>query len=123
MFYENKTALEALAQVLISGAFLGTLAINVTKKVKQHLDRMVKMGVPFPTTLLWLGFSIQAVGGTMLFIDMRPDIGALLLILFTITATIIFHRFWTVVDPLRRHLHFSFIFSNIAIVGALLLFI
>ena len=112
MFYENKTALEALAQVLISGAFLGTLAINVTKKVKQHLDRMVEMGLPFPTTLLWLGFSIQAVGGTMLFIDMRPDIGALLLIVFTITATIIFHRFWTVVDSLRRHLHFSFIFPT-----------
>ena len=65
MFHENKTALEALAQVLISGAFLGTLAINVTKKVKQHLDRMVEMGLPFPTTLLWLGFSIQAVGGTI----------------------------------------------------------
>jgi uncharacterized membrane protein YphA (DoxX/SURF4 family) len=51
------------------------------------------------------------------------NIGASLLIVFTITASIIFHRFWDIRDPLRRHLHLSFIFSNCAIVGALLLLV
>jgi putative oxidoreductase len=70
-----------------------------------------------------MGFLIQAVGGAMLALDIRSDIGASLLIIFTIIATIIFHRFWNVDDQLRRHLHISFVFSNIAIIGALLLVI
>jgi putative oxidoreductase len=123
MLYEGKTALEILSQILIASLFLGTLTINATSKVEQHLDRMRAMGLPFPCILLWVGFSIQAVGSTMLVLDIRPDIGASLLIIFTIIATIIFHRFWGVKDPLRRHLHVSLIFSNLAIVGALLLLI
>ena len=43
--------------------------------------------------------------------------------MFTVLASAIFHRFWTVEDPLRRHLHLSFVFSNIAVIGALLLLI
>ena len=84
---------------------------------------MRDMGLPFASTILWAGFSIQAVGGTMLALDISADIGASLLIIFTIMATIIFHRFWHVNDQLRRHLHISFVFSNIAIIGALLLVI
>jgi uncharacterized membrane protein YphA (DoxX/SURF4 family) len=123
LFYESKTTLEILAQILISSAFLGTLVINATTKVKQHLDRMRDMGLPFASTILWAGFSIQAVSGTMLALNIRAEIGASLLIIFTIMATIIFHRFWHVDDQLRRHLHISFVFSNIAIIGALLLII
>ena len=63
------------------------------------------MDLPFPNILLRSDFSIQAIGGT-------SDIMASFLIVFTITATIIFHRFWTFIYSLRRHLHFSFIFSN-----------
>ena len=46
---------------------------------------------------------------------------AAILIVFTMLATVIFHQYWRVEDPLRRHLHVSFIFSNCGIVGGLLL--
>lgn len=123
MLYEDKTILETAGQVLISGLFLGTLIINATTKVKQHVDRMREMAIPYPLILLWIGFLIQAIGGTFLILDLYTNIGASLLIVFTITASIIFHRFWNIREPLRRHLHLSFIFSNCAIVGALLLLI
>jgi len=121
LFYEDKTVLETAGQILISGLFLVTLIINATTKVKQHVDRMREMAIPYPLMLLWIGFLIQAIGGTLLILDLHTNIGASLLIVFTIAASIIFHRFWNVREPLRRHLHLSFIFSNCAIVGALLL--
>jgi putative oxidoreductase len=123
LLYEDKTILETVGQILISGLFLGTLIINATTKVKQHVDRMREMAIPYPLILLWIGFLIQAIGGTLLFLDLHSNIGASLLIVFTIAASIIFHRFWNVREPLRRHLHVSFIFSNCAIVGALLLLV
>ena len=123
MFYEDKTILETVGQILISVLFLGTLIINATTKVKQHVDRMKVMAIPYPVILLWIGFLIQAIGGTLLILDLYTNIGASLLIVFTIAASIIFHRFWNVREPLRRHLHLSFIFSNCAIVGALLLLV
>ena len=39
----------------------------------------------------------------------------------TVLASAIFHRFWTMDDPLRRHMHLSILFSNIAVIGGLLL--
>jgi putative oxidoreductase len=123
LFYEDKTILETVGQILISVLFLGTLIINATTKVKQHVDRMRELAIPYPLILLWIGFLIQAIGGTLLILDLYTNIGASLLIVFTITASIIFHRFWNIKEPLRRHLHLSFIFSNCAIVGALLLLV
>ena len=81
------------------------------------------MGFRFPSIILWVGFSIQAVGGTMLVLNIRADIGAWLQIIFTVMPTIIFHRFWNIGDHLRRHLYISFVFSIIAIIRALLLII
>jgi uncharacterized membrane protein YphA (DoxX/SURF4 family) len=121
MFYEDKTTLHAVAQLMVVSLFLGTLAINATTKVRQHADRMAAMGVPMPYATLWIGFAMQAVGGTLVALDWHTDIGAAILIVFTVLASAIFHRFWTMDDPLRRHMHLSFVFSNIAIVGALLL--
>lgn len=121
MFYENHTTLEIVGQLMVVILFLGTLAINATTKVKQHADRMGAMGVPMPYVSLWIGFAMQAVGGVMVAIDWHTDIGAIILIVFTVVASAIFHRFWTMDDPLRRHMHLSILFSNIAVIGGLLL--
>jgi putative oxidoreductase len=119
--YADHTATQIVGQIFIAVLFLGTALINSTTKVKQHADRMAAMGVPAPYVTLWIGFAIQYVGGILVLLDIRTDIGVYLLIFFTVAATAIFHRFWQVEDPLRRHLHQSFLFSNIAVVGGLLL--
>ncbi len=119
--YADHTALEVVGQIFIATLFLGTALINSTTKVKQHADRMAALGVPIPYVTLWAGFAIQYTGSILVLLDIRTDIGVYLLIFFTVAATAIFHRFWRVPDPLMRHLHLSFLFSNIAVVGALLL--
>jgi len=119
--YSDHTTLQIVGQLMIAVLFLGTAVINSTTKVKQHADRMGALGVPMPYVTLWLGFAIQYAGGILVLLDIRTDIGAYLLIFFTVAATVIFHRFWLVADPLLRHIHMSVLFSNIGIVGALLL--
>ncbi len=119
--YSDHTILQTIGQLLIAFLFLATGIINVSTKFKQHLDRMVEVGVPFAKAALITGFAMQLVGGLLLALDTWRSIGAGILIAFTIAATAIFHQFWRVEDPLRRHLHVSFIFSNTALVGALLL--
>ena len=119
--YADHTTLQVVGQIFIAVLFLGTALINSTTKVKQHADRMAALGVPIPYVTLWAGFAIQYAGGILVLLDIRTDFGAYLLILFTVVATAIFHRFWLVADPLLRHIHMSVLFSNIGIVGALLL--
>lgn len=123
MFYANHTTLETIGQLLVANLFLGTLLINATTKVKQHADRMAAMNVPMPMVALWAGFALQAIGGGMVAADWHTEIGAVILIVFTVLASAIFHRFWLMDDPLRRHMHLSILFSNIAVIGALLLLI
>lgn len=121
--YEGHTALQIAGQVLIAVLFLGTGLINATTKVQQHVDRMAAMNIPAARLVLWTGFALQFAGGLMILVDVWTAIGAVILILFTILASAIFHRFWLVDDPLRRHFHLSFLFSNCAVVGGLLLLI
>lgn len=121
--YADHTTLQIVGQVMIAVLFLGTALINSTTKVKQHADRMAALNVPLPYVTLWCGFALQYVGGVLVLFDIHTAIGAYFLILFTIAATVIFHRFWLMEDPLRRHMHLSILFSNIGVVGALLLLV
>jgi uncharacterized membrane protein YphA (DoxX/SURF4 family) len=121
--YAEHTPLQMAGQLLITFLFLGTALINSTMKVKQHVDRIAAQGIPAPAAVLWTGFTMQYVGGLMIGFDVMTDVGAIILIVFTVLASAIFHRYWEVEDPLRRHLHLSFLFCNCAVIGGLLLLI
>jgi putative oxidoreductase len=122
MFYDHMSIQNIIGQVLLALAFLVTGALNATMKFKMHRDRMAAAGVPMATAALVVGFAMQFVGGALVLADWHYRYGAAILIVFTVVATAIFHRWWLVVDdPLRRHLHLSFVFNNIAVVGGLLL--
>ncbi len=122
MFYDHMPIQNAVGQVLLALAFLVTGILNATGKFKMHRDRMAAAGVPMATAALVVGFAMQLVGGALLLADWHYRWGAAILIVFTVLATAIFHRWWLVTDdPLRRHLHLSFVFNNMAVVGGLLL--
>ena len=119
--YADKSQLQIIGQLLIAFLFLGTGVANALWKEQQHIDRMVAYDIPFPRLVLWIGFSMQFAGGLMVALNWNTRLGAIILIIFTILASAIFHRYWTVQDPLRRHFHVSFLFSNAAVIGGLLL--
>ncbi len=119
--YADMPALKIIGQLLIAFLFLGTLVMNFGWKQKQHADRMAASGVPFAWPVLYAGFAMQLVGGVMVALNWHTRWGAMILIVFTLAACGLFHRFWEVENPLQRHFHVSTLFSNAAIIGALLL--
>ena len=119
--YQDHTALQAAGQLLLAFAFLATGARNAGWKFEQHLGRMLAYGVPHAKLALLAGFALQFTGGILLAFDVWRVAGAILLIVFTILASAIFHRWWLVQDPLLSHLHLSNLIVNCGVVGGLLL--
>lgn len=119
--YENHTPLQAAGQLLLAFAFLGTGVRNAGWKFRQHLDRMVAYGVPQARLALVAGLALQFTGAALLALDLWRVLGASLLIVFTVLASAIFHRWWLAPDPLLAHLHLSNLIVNCGVVGGLLL--
>ena len=88
---------------------------------EDHVRRMVAFGTPFPGFVFCTGMAMQVTGCVLLALDWHADVGAWLLIVFTVLATAIFHRFWRMDDPQKRLFSRLNLLSNIGIVGGLLL--
>jgi putative oxidoreductase len=117
-----ETWLDLAGRYLIVIFFLVTGVSNLTKaRIADHIDRMADFGVPFPATTFWLGIALQLTGCALLVLDWHPAVGVMCLIVFTITATAIFHRFWQKSDPLQRNISRITLLGNLAILGGLLL--
>ena len=64
---------------------------------------------------------MEFAGCAMVLSGWHADIGVWLLIAFTVVAGAIFHRFWLVEDPMRRHMLRIALLNNVAVIGGLLL--
>lgn len=80
---------------------------------------MAKMGMPLPDLLLVGAIVCEIGGGLMVLLGWHACWGALLLVIFTIPATLMFHNFWAV-DPAQYQNQFNHFMKNAAIVGGLL---
>ncbi len=121
--YADHTTVQIIAQSLIALPYLALGVMNVTTRRKENLGRLTFLGVPYAGLTLSVGVPVQLLGGFMVLFNYRADIGAIILIVFTIVATGIFHRPWLADDSRGRHMHFSFVFTNLGLIGALLLFV
>jgi putative oxidoreductase len=66
----------------------------------------------------WLGYLIafiELAGGLMILFGFKTKAGALLLLVFTVVATLLAHQFW--IDPTQQ----THALKNLAIMGALLM--
>ena len=109
---------------LILGVFFlvaGVANLVTPGSIRDHIDRMRAYGTPAPALAFWCGIALQFSGTALVLANVRADIGALCLIVFTVLATGIFHRFWQRTDPLEKRIARLFFMSNAAIVGGLLL--
>lgn len=114
--------LDTTGRLLIVACFLITGLSNLTKaRIKDHVDRMVAFGTPLPKPAFWLGIALQFTGCALLAVGWHAEIGAWCLIVFTVAATAIFHRFWVMQDPMRRNLSRLMLLNNTGVLGGLLL--
>jgi len=79
---------------------------------------MAKVGMPAPELLLVGSIVFEIAGGLMLLLGWRAWLGALLLAVFIVPATLIFHNFWAVeaTEYVNQVNHFM---KNVSILGAL----
>ncbi len=118
----DATLLDTVGRLLLVSLFVVTGIMNLAPAtVKEHVHRMTDLGVPFPAVSLWFGTAIEFAGCALVLTGWHADIGVILLIVFIVVATWIFHRFWIYSDPLRRRISRLTLLSNTAIVGGLLL--
>lgn len=121
MFFTDLTLTQMLGQMLIGVFFL----IMIVKNIRVWDFNMERTGaiLPFPAVALIINFILQFVSALTLLADYYDHVGAIVLIVLTIMATAMFHRFWRMDDPLRRTYHMLLFTNNIAIVGALVMII
>jgi len=78
-----------------------------------------KQGVPFADILAPIGASVEFFGGLAVLSGFQTSLAALLLMVFTIIATLIAHRFWEFEGTARQMQQTNF-FKNLAIAGGFL---
>ena len=117
----DPSLLDTAGRYLIVASFLIAGLCNLTPaRVKDHVDRMAALGTPLPAAAFWTGIAMQLIGCALLLAGWHADIGAILLIVFTIAATAIFHRFWRKPEPQRNLSRIMFL-NNAATLGGLML--
>ncbi len=117
--YAEHTLIHVVGQVGIAIYFIWMGVKNVMLW-NMNVERTYAEGLPAIPTLLF-GFTIQFTGAVMVLFDWHANYGAMLLIVFTILASCLFHRFWEMDDQVRRTYHFLLITNNLCIIAGLLL--
>ena len=120
--YGEASWLELAGRLLIVFFFVAAGLFNLSaERIREHIERLADLGVPFPAAAFWAGIALQFTGCALLLADWHPGIGAGCLIVFTVAANAMFHRYWTVQDPVRRNVTRLLLLNGIAILGGLLL--
>jgi putative oxidoreductase len=74
-------------------------------------------GVPFSPLLAPLGAGIEFLGGLALLLGVQVRLASVLLLVFTVVATMIAHRFWEYAPGAAHNMQQISFFKNVAIVG------
>jgi putative oxidoreductase len=81
---------------------------------------MASMGIPMASVALVITIIIEIAGAAMIIVGYKPRLAAIVLFLWMIPVTFIFHAFWAVPQE-QMQTQFIMFFKNIAMMGGLLL--
>ena len=107
-----------LARIALSALFIPAGFSKLTN-LAGFTASLQKQGVPYADVLAPLGAGIEFLGGIAVLLGFQTRLAAVLLILFTVIATLIAHRFWEFEGQARQMQQGQF-FKNLAIVGGFL---
>jgi uncharacterized membrane protein YphA (DoxX/SURF4 family) len=120
MFHADHSAIQVIAHLCI-GSFFLVIGLRNLSLTANHIAKFEKLGIPWPGGFLWAGFAFQFAGALMVIADFHAAVGAGLLIVFTILANALYHRWWTMSDVAQRRNHMNLFFNNVGNLGGLLL--
>jgi len=106
-----------LGRILMSQIFI-VAGISKLFSLSGTAIYMTSKGIPFIPFLLTMAVVFELGGGISLLFGYKARFGALMLILFLIPTTLIFHNFWAF--PLEyQQLQMAMFMKNLAIMGGL----
>lgn len=108
-----------LAARLLLGAIFVQSGFGKLTNLPGFIATIDKMGAPLPQVLGPLGACVEFFGGLALVLGAWTWVAALLVALFTLSATWLAHRFWTYPPEQQTLQHIQFM-KNLAIIGGLL---
>jgi uncharacterized membrane protein YphA (DoxX/SURF4 family) len=121
MFQQDPSWMVTAGKWMLATLFLVAGTLNVMpQRAKDHIERMKGFGVPLPAAPFWIGIAMEFAGCAMVLTGWHAAVGVWLLIAFTVIAGAMFHRFWLVDDPMRRHMLRIALLNNVAVIGGLL---
>jgi putative oxidoreductase len=111
--------------VLVGRVLLGWLFVESGWRKLTGMDAfiasLVNRRVPYATVLGWIGAPLEFFGGLALMLGGVTRCAALVMIVFTIVATLIGHRYWEIADAALRRMQQAHFAKNLAIIGGLVL--
>jgi putative oxidoreductase len=125
MFHVGHSALEIAGHVLVGSVFIvqGLGTVLSRERFQMHSKKLADKGFPFSDFMLACGLGIMLAGGLMVIFDIYSQIGAWMLIVFTVFVTLLYQSFWTFKGPERRREKRGTFFNNLAILGGLFLLV
>jgi len=108
-----------LGRIGLSAIFLLS-GINKVTHWEQTAQYMQAQGMPLVPLFLLGAIVLELVGGLSVLLGYKARLGAALLILFLIPATLIFHKFWALQGQ-EQQMQMIMFLKNVAILGGLLL--
>ena len=122
LYPNDASLLDTAGRLLIVALFLIIGIRNLQKfHDDDHIARLTKFKAPLPKVTFWVGQTMEFVACAMILLNWHADIGVILLIVFTVVASLLLLRFWEVdVPPMRVGMQNGMV-ANIGVVGGLLL--
>lgn len=119
MITDPSTLILSLARLLLGGSFL-LFGIRNIRHITGLTAGLTARGMPLPRLAAIIGVGLQIVGGALTAIGPFGLIGGVLLIVFLVFATVLFHNFWDY-SGADRTTHLNATIMNVGLVGAFLL--
>lgn len=120
----------AIARLLLGGAFVAfavrNYVVNVPRltgllETSRLLQKYPTLKLPTtPRNVVLFGIAMQFVGGLLTAVGLFPVLGGLLMIVFLIIATVLFHPAW-LYPAEERAPHTVAVLMNTSLVGAFLM--
>ena len=104
-----------LGRVAIAALYLPS-GFSKLMNLDAFISQVDGRGVPFAPVFAPLGAAIEFLGGLALLLGVQVRLASVLLLVFTVLATAIAHRFWEYQGAAERMQQINF-FKNVAIIG------
>ena len=111
--------------LLVGRVLLGWIFVESGWRKLMGMDAfiasLVNRHVPYATVMGWIGASVEFLGGLAILLGFATRCAAAMIIVFTIVATLIGHRYWEIAEPAARRMQQSHFAKNVTIIGGLVL--